>query len=76
MIPGREAEMRAAVYERQHGLTCDDADLLFIELDAERATVAKLRYVAEAARLAMAEESREAFIELDEALAALEATDE
>ena len=40
-MTGREAEMRAAVYERQHGLTCDDADLLFIELDAERAKVEK-----------------------------------
>jgi hypothetical protein len=34
--------MRAAVYERQQGLTCDDADLLFIELDAERAKVARV----------------------------------
>jgi hypothetical protein len=55
------------------------ADVMVAELlqalDAERVTVARLRYVAEAARLAMAEESREAFIELDEALAALEATD-
>ena len=42
-MTGREAEMRAAVYERQQGLTCDDADLLFIELDAVRAKVTALR---------------------------------
>jgi hypothetical protein len=41
MDAGREAEMRAAVYERQQGLTCDDADLLFIELDAARARAGK-----------------------------------
>jgi hypothetical protein len=43
MIPERETEMRAAVYERQHGLSCDDADLMFIELDAERAKVETMR---------------------------------